>query len=235
MERRRGIYSELGDYHKNIDKKWAYYPVFLSKMKFLDNFFKKIHKNHKILDAGCGEGFLVEKFRKKGYKNFSGIDKNYSSKHVKKGNISKMPYRDKNFDVVLCLDSLQYLSFKNQEKAVNEFRRVLKDDGTLIVTIPNLKHFAARIYRIIKGRWKPTDSKTLPIGDRASDEYVKIMGEKGFDILKIKGWFPTNFIISSLLIKKFPDKFLWLYNIINLFAIPSFSYINLLVCKKQKI
>ena len=73
MERRRGIYSELGDYHKNIDKKWAYYPIFLSKMKFLDNFFKKIHKNHKILDAGCGEGFLVEKFRKKGYKNFSGI------------------------------------------------------------------------------------------------------------------------------------------------------------------
>ena len=231
---RKGIYSELGDYHKKINKKWAYYPVFLSKIKFLDEFFKDIPKEYRILDAGCGEGYLIEKFRKQGYKNFLGIDKNYSSKYVRKGDISKLPYKNKSFDVVLCLDSLQYMSFKNQERAIAEFKRVLKKDGTLIITIPNLKHFAARLYRLVKGKWKPTDSKTFPIGDRAAEEYVKIIKGNGFNVIKRKGWFPTYFIICSLLIKKFPDKLIWLYNFINLFAIPSFSYINLLVCKKQK-
>jgi len=235
MKKRRGIYSELGDYHKNIDKKWAYYPIFLSKMKFLDEFFKDIPKKFNILDAGCGEGFLVEKFRSLGYKNFSGIDKNYSSKYVRKGEISRLPYNNKSFDVVLCLDSLQYLSFKNQEKAINEFRRVLKEKGTLIVTIPNLKHFAARLYRLIKGKWKPTDSKTFPIGDRAAGEYVNMLRENGFKIMERRGWFPTYFIICSLLIKKFPDKLVWLYNLINTFAIPGLSYINLIVCEDDGI
>ena len=235
MKKRRGIYSELGDYHKNIDKKWAYYPIFLSKMKFLDEFFKDIPKKFNILDAGCGEGFLVEKFRSLGYKNFSGIDKNYSSKYVRKGEISRLPYNNKSFDVVLCLDSLQYLSFKNQEKAINEFRRVLKEKGTLIVTIPNLKHFAARLYRLIKGKWKPTDSKTFPIGDRAAGEYVNMLRENGFKIMERRGWFPTYFIICSLLIKKFPDKLVWLYNLINTFTIPGLSYINLIVCEDDGV
>ncbi len=233
MLRKEGIYSELGDYHKDIDKKWAYYPVFLSKMNFIDKFFLGIPKNYKILDAGCGEGFLVEKFRKQGYQNFYGIDKNYSSPYVRKHDISKLPYKDKSFNVVLCLETLQYLSFKNQEKAVNEIKRVLKDYGVAIITIPNQKHFAARIFHFIARKWRPTDSKTFPVGDRSAKDYISLIQNAEFKIIKRRGWFPTNFIISSLLIKKFPDKFLWLYKLINFFAIPDFSYINLLICKKS--
>ncbi len=233
MAIKQGIYSILGDYHKNIDKKWAYYPVFLSKISFIEKFFKNIPKRYKILDAGCGEGFLVEKLRKNGYSNFYGVDKYYHSKYVKKCDISKLPYKNKFFDVILCLETLQYLSFKNQEKAIKELKRILKDNGTFIITIPNLKHFAARIFRIITGKWKPTDSKTFPIGDKSAGDYISLLKNSGFDIVRRKGWFPTNFIISSLLIKKFPDKFLWLYKLINLFAIPDFSYINLLICKKS--
>ncbi len=233
MLRKEGIYSRLGDYHKDIDKKWAYYPIFLSKMNFIDKFFKEIPKNYKILDAGCGEGLLVEKFRKQGYKNFYGIDKNYSSRYVKKSDVSKLSYKNKSFDIALCLETLQYLSFKSQEKALNEIKRVLKEDGTVIITIPNQKHFAARIFHFITRKWKPTDSKTFPIGDRSADDYISLLKSKGFKIIKRRGWFPTNFIVSSLLIKKFPDKFLWLYKLINFFAIPDFSYINLLICKKS--
>lgn len=232
MVKKEGIYSEKGDYHKNINKKWAYYPIFLSKMKFIDKFFESIPKSSKIVDAGCGEGFLVEKFRKKGY-NIKGLDINYSSKYVQKGDISKIPFKNKSFDAVLCLEALQYLSTEKQKKAIFEMKRVLKDNGTLVITVPNLKHFAAYLYRLIKGKWKPTDSKTLPIGDKSANEYVKMFKEQRFKIIKRKGWLPTNFVICSLLISKFPDKLIWLYNILNKLAIPGLSYTNLLICKKK--
>ena len=46
----------------------------------------KSTKKCKILDVGCGEGVLVEKYRKEGYSIF-GIDIDYSSEHVMKNDI----------------------------------------------------------------------------------------------------------------------------------------------------
>ena len=64
---RAGEYSVKGDYHKNVDKNWRYYPVYFFKMEYIDYFLKSIPKTAKILDLGCGEGFLVEKYRTAGY------------------------------------------------------------------------------------------------------------------------------------------------------------------------
>jgi SAM-dependent methyltransferase len=227
---RKGIYKERGDYHKNIDPKWSYYPLYLEKLKFVDTLLSGMLKKSKILDIGSGEGALVEKYRKKGY-DIEGLDLNYSSKFVKKGDILKLPYPKNRFDLILCLDVLQYIEPSQQSKAIKEIKRVVKKNGLVLFILPNLAHFASRLYFLFFGELIRTDRKTFPRGDRPIKEYLDII-KKELKIIRREGIFPTNFILSSLLIKKFPDKLLWLFKIINFFAYPNWCFLNVVLCKK---
>ncbi|GAH89072.1 unnamed protein product, partial [marine sediment metagenome] len=136
---RAGEYKIKGDYHKELDKNWKYVPVYIEKMKVIDKILGEF-ENAKILDAGCGEGVLVEKYRKKGF-DIIGIDLNYSSEYVKNGDIREMPFEDGEFNLVLCLDVLEHINISDHKKASNELRRVTKKGGLIIFGLPNLSHF----------------------------------------------------------------------------------------------
>src|SRR3989338_2683168 len=181
---RHGIYNALGDYHKNLNPKWAYYPIYLEKVKFVESFLNKRPKHEKILDIGSGDGHLVEYYLDKG-RNISGIDINYSSALVKKGDILNIPYRNKSFDIVLCMDMLQYLTFREQSIAISEIKRVLKSKGFVIFSIPNLAHFSSRVYFLLTGKLMRTDSKTFPAGDRPINEYIDMI-KRNFKIITRK-------------------------------------------------
>jgi len=137
-------YAERGEYHRHLDPNWSYYPTYLAKMKFIRDYLREIPKKSRVLDVGCGEGVLVEEFSNLGY-DIIGLDQNYSSEFVLRGDIRKMPFSGKNFDLILCLDVLEYLSYENQEIAISDIRRVLKNDGVVIFSVPNLAHFSSRL------------------------------------------------------------------------------------------
>lgn len=48
--------------------------------------------------------------------------------------INKVPYKDKTFDAVVSISVLEHI--RTLPKAVSEIKRVLKDDGTLVIGIP---------------------------------------------------------------------------------------------------
>ncbi len=121
-------YAKYGDYHKNLDPDWSYTPTYLKKMYQVRKFLDSLPKKTKVLDAGCGEGVLVEEYLNKGY-TIQGIDLNYESKIVIKGNILDMPFEEKSFDVVLLLDVFEHLAFSNQPKVIKEIQRVLSGGG----------------------------------------------------------------------------------------------------------
>ena len=54
--------------------------------------------------------------------------------NVVKADISKLPFPDKNFDVVIALDVLEHV--ENKETGFAEINRVLKDYGTIVLNIP---------------------------------------------------------------------------------------------------
>lgn len=229
---RTGIYAEKGDYHKNLDPNWAYAPIFNKKMKLVEkSIFALVKKGLKILDAGCGEGFFVENLRNMGY-DAVGLDSNFKSGHVIKGNMEKMPFSDGFFDAVVSLDSLQYLALGGQKAAIKEFSRVLKGKGVLVLSLPNLHHFANKLHSMFKGGYRPTDSKTRPTGDNSLKGYIGLINPY-FDVISIKGILPTNFLISCFLITKYPGRFNWLFNLINNFAYPPWCYYNLIICRKK--
>lgn len=227
---RTGEYKIKGDYHKEPDKNWKYLPVYIEKMKVINKILEKF-ENAKILDAGCGEGVLVEKYREKGF-NIIGLDLNYSSEHVKNGDISKMPFEDREFDLVLCLDVLEHISISDHEKATDELYRVTKTGGLIIFAIPNLSHFASRISFFFTGSFSRTSEVERHIGDRPIKEFISLIESKKLKILKRIGLFPTFPIISLLTIKA-PSKALSAHRMYNkIFPFPNLCFENIITTKK---
>jgi len=105
---------------------------------------KKVRKYIKspILDIGAGTGILIKELRKQ---NFiaSGIDPVPKSKNVEKGDITKIEFSNNSFQTIFCSEVIEHLSDKQIDKGVTEIKRILIENGNLIVTVPfneNLKN-----------------------------------------------------------------------------------------------
>ena len=229
---KEGEYKDRGEYHKNIDPNWPYFPVYKEKLKEIDRILRG-KEYLKILDAGCGEGVLIEKYRKKGF-DIQGFDSNYSSKNIKKGDIIKIPFKEEEFDIVLCLSVLEHLSFEDQNIALKELNRVLKKSGILVLAIPNLAHIASRLSFLFTGKLLRTSELYRHKGDRPISEFITLIKKANFNIIKRKGLFPT-FPFICLLTKRAPKKALHLHKIYNiLFNYPNWCFENIIICKKLK-
>lgn len=229
---RDGEYQIKGDYHKELDKEWRYYPVYTAKMEYLTDFLKDIPKSAKILDAGCGEGVLVEKYRKMGY-DIRGLDLNYSSECVIKGDLLKTPFEEGEFDVILCLDVIEHLNFEDQGPALHEIHRILKKGGVVLLAIPNLAHFASRLSFLCTGNLIRTSTIERHRGDRPIKEYLKLISEEDFKITKRKGIFPT-LPITSALTYLYPGKVMVFHRVLNrILPYPNWCFLNVITCKKE--
>ena len=107
-------------------------------------------KGKKILDAGCGSGIFMIDFIKKGA-FVVGID--YSQKMLdlarkeltahkipknkyvlKLADATSLPFKDNEFDLILATGLTDYLTDQQDEKFVEEASRVLKKNGSLIIS-----------------------------------------------------------------------------------------------------
>lgn len=226
-------YAKKGDYHKNLDPNWSYTPTYLKKMKFVRSFLDSLSKETRILDAGCGEGVLVEEYSLKGY-SVKGIDLNYESEYVERGNILSMPYNDDSFDVVLILDVFEHLTFAEQPAALSEIKRVLIPKGKFLISIPNLAHLNSRFNFMLRGQLDRTDIEVNHPGERPLKENVNILKDAGFHILNIRGITLTLPFVYRCIICFKPAMFRWLHDALDIFAIPHISMLNILVCENIK-
>lgn len=108
---------------------------------------KKLNVN-KVLDAGCGEGFFLERLRKNNIgKSLEGIEflkraieigrKIHPEITIKQGSIYSLPYKNNAFDIVLCTEVLEHL--ENPEKAYREILRVSKK--YCLISVPHEPFF----------------------------------------------------------------------------------------------
>ena len=189
-----GEYAERGEYHRNPDPGWAYYPVYIRKLAFIDEYIKKVPPEAKMLDAGCGEGVLVEKYRSQG-RDISGIDLNVSNRYVLKGDILNMPFDDESFDIVLSLDVIEHLNITDQPLSLREMKRVMKKEGRIIISVPNLAHRESRRQFYKTGELIRTADINKHPGDRPVKEYLMMFADLG---LSIEKRFPVKLTLSPL-------------------------------------
>lgn len=225
------MYAELGDYHRNLDPNWSYTPTYRSKMARVRDVLEAGGKEVKVLDAGCGEGVLVEEYRNKGF-DIVGLDLNYQSDIVQRGDVRKMPFRDGCFDIVLLLDVFEHLAYADQPVVLAEINRVLRRHGQLIATIPNLAHWNSRFCMLILGRLDRTDCEINHVGERPYWENLNLLKEAGFSIEEVKGITLTVPGLYRRVVCRWPSRFLWLHDLFECFALPSLAMLDFFVCRK---
>ena len=147
--------SKLNKHYKNWANlydtdmsSWGYaYPLQLKKI--LTNKLR-LKKTIKILDAGCGTGYVAEVLSKLNYKNITGIDfseemltiarsKKIYKKLMCQSLNEKIELRSKQFELIICTGVLT--SGHVGPSAINELVRLLKPQGFFICSI------AESIYR----------------------------------------------------------------------------------------
>ena len=119
------------------------------------------------------------------------VDTAYESEAVKKAYLRALPFDDGRFDVVLLLDVLAHVELLDQLKALSEVARVLKDDGVLLMSVPNLAHLHSRLKLLFTGKLMRTSAVHRHPGDRPRAEYEELLHATGFRIESRRGIFPT--------------------------------------------
>lgn len=227
---RRGEYAARGDYHRSPDPNWDYYPTYIAKLNVVRNWLDSLPPETRVLDAGCGEGVLVDEYA--GRLRIEGLDPNYSSDRVRNGSLTALPYEDATFDRALCLDVLEHLTFEEQPLALAELHRVLRPGGELLVSIPNLAHLQSRVHFLLRGRLMRTASIAKHPGDRPAQDYIDIGRRAGLTLVGRQGIFPTVPVLTHL-IRKHPARLLPLHRALTrLLPVPGWCFLNLLTFRK---
>ena len=99
-------------------------------------------RTSRILDIGCGENKIFPTAIGLDVYPYSGVDKI--------GSAENLPFANKSFDIVTMLEVIEHLD--NPEKALKEIYRVLKRNGKVIISTPNV----TLVWKIIWLFWSNT-------------------------------------------------------------------------------
>ncbi|MBD2713632.1 class I SAM-dependent methyltransferase [Microvirga sp. STR05] len=128
-------------YHQLEEQHWwfqARRDIVFDQIKHLN-----LPKDARILEIGCSGGPLQQRLRDTGYHEVSGIDISETAIALaqQRGipNVAvmdgiKLEFADSSFDLVVASDVLEHI--QNEEQALNEWQRVLKPNGQLLVYVP---------------------------------------------------------------------------------------------------
>ncbi len=104
--------------------------------RLISNLFWYYPETKKVLDVGCGHGFLVKALLKKGIEAF-GVDfSQYAGEEIPNNffisNALILPIADNEFDVVISSDFFEHLREEDIDQVYSEMKRVGKNVMALI-------------------------------------------------------------------------------------------------------
>jgi 2-polyprenyl-3-methyl-5-hydroxy-6-metoxy-1,4-benzoquinol methylase len=121
----------------------------------------------RVLDVGCSSGYLAEPLAARG-NTIVGLELDAGAareaerfcEQVLVGDVETMelPFGPASFDVVLCGDVVEHL--RDPVAALARLRPLLRPDGRLVVSTPNVANWAIRL-SLLGGRWRYTDRGIL--------------------------------------------------------------------------
>jgi ubiquinone/menaquinone biosynthesis C-methylase UbiE len=127
-----------------------------------------------LLDVPAGEGALAARLIDAGFDvrccdlypeifRLDGVD-------IHRGNLdAELPFGDRSFDYVTCLEGLEHI--ENPQQAMREFARVLKPDGHLIVSVPNILNIEERLKWLLYGYTSHFKPISRAASERLASEY----------------------------------------------------------------
>lgn len=129
-------------------------------------------KRGTLLDVPAGRGALGARLKKMGYEVsccdlYTSIF-NQPDIEARQGNLDhRLPYDDAQFDHIACVEGLEHI--ENPSNAIREFARILKPQGQLIVSVPNIMNIEERLKWLFNGY----TSHFKPISQEAAAKWRK--------------------------------------------------------------
>jgi len=207
-------YYKTEDYISHTDSKRnlfekAYHfvrSISLKRKLKLINSFNSEEKN--LLDIGCGTGDFLKVAQDNGWK-ISGIEPNDSARKIanKKTNNSVfnteklIQFKTHTFDVITLWHVLEHLP--KLEEELTTLKSLLKENGTLIVAVPNFNSFDANYY---KSFWAAYDVPRH-LWHFSQQSIANLFGSKNMNVAKT---LPMKFdaYYVSLLSEKYKSGFM---------------------------
>ena len=158
-----------------------------------------------LLDVGCGTGNLLKLISSKYDAELAGVDltpkmlkiakiKLEDKADLKIADSEELPFDDNKFDMVICTDSFHH--YPHPEKVLAEIKRVLQDEGMLLIADPSAPAPIRQIVNIYFKLSRSGDVKIYPESD-----IRKLLEETGFISIKYEET-GTNAFIATAKIKK---------------------------------
>ncbi len=185
----------------------------------------RIKKTDKILEIGCGNGFLMDKLASLGYKNIYGVEPSIEAvikasskirRKIKKQNFKEGLYPKNSFKLIYLFQTLDHIS--NPNVFLKECLKIIQPGGFILAFNHNIDSFSAKLL-----------GKKSPIIDIEhtffySPKTQSLIFNKNLFVIK-KVYCPVNIISLRHLIWLFPipkniKKFLITSNIFNNINIP---------------
>lgn len=106
-------------------------------------------KDKLVLDIACGSGYGTDYLAGRGAKEIIGADINEKSirrnqAYYHKTNLKfqtadalKLPFENNKFDLIVSLETIEHFSADHQKTFLTELKRVLKEEGLLVISTPN--------------------------------------------------------------------------------------------------
>ena len=196
----------------SIEEQWKYFgtpennefEIRMSKERatYCAKDYPELYENKIIHDMGCGYGvaakFLAENFKC----TVVGIEAhdvalkicNEQNKHPKityaKGLVSKTNLPSESADIVHVVEVIEHLTMDERDLAIKEWRRLLKPEGLLYITTPELR-----------GR-KEEFPKGSHVTEYEFDELKEILSKEGFKLCWFKRKYQTDEISMALMFEK---------------------------------
>lgn len=157
------------------------------------------YKNQKIqlLDIGAGTGDFVLSCKKQMHWETTGIEPNEKARQLAEKKQIRLlenydDLKEKPFDVITLWHVLEHIP--DLENEIQKINSLLKEDGILIVAVPNYKSWDAQHY---KQFWAAYDVPRH-LWHFSKTSIQKIFTPKGFQLLEIKPMLFDAFYVSIL-------------------------------------
>ena len=161
----------------------------LKDINFDGIYGEKVKGSKKFLDIGCATGMLLNHMKQKGW-NTKGVElcresaeygiKNYGL-DISIGTLFDASFPDNYFDVVHLSHLIEHVP--DPKALLIEIHRILKKDGHIILTTPNVDGWHARI---VKNKWRSAIPEHVFLFSKKSMK--TLLDITGFRILKQESW-----------------------------------------------
>lgn len=152
-------------------------PAALAHEAIYDTVQRILRKNARgtLLDIPAGEGALTTRLLSQGF-DVTAADLYPSMFRVEnipvhEANLDHaLPFDDAAFETIVCVEGLEHI--ENPANAIREFARLLRGNGTLIVSVPNIMNIEERFKWLLGGytsHFKPLSRAALDRIARESD------------------------------------------------------------------